>query len=73
LGLFPNPTDGVVTLLTPSGGQISVLDLTGRIVQRRTAAVGISPLDLQPLGPGTYVIRCATKAGMVIGRVDLLR
>jgi PKD repeat protein len=73
LGLFPNPTDGVVTLLTPSGGQISVLDLTGRIVLTRTAAVGISPLDLQPLGPGTYVIRCATKAGVVIGRVDLLR
>lgn len=72
LGLFPNPTDGKVTLRTPTGGRLTILDLAGRTFIQCQAGVGISQLDLRELGSGTYVVRCTTKAGTVIGRVDLL-
>ncbi len=73
LGLFPNPTDGVLTLRTPMGGRLTVLDLAGRTVLTRPAGVGVSQLDLRELAVGTYIIRCTTEAGVVIGHVELLR
>ena len=66
LGLFPNPTSGVLNVLNPgteAAFTLEVLDMAGRAVhaERARIAQGAShTVQLHRLAPGTYTLRATT-------------
>lgn len=64
--LYPNPTDGMVTIRGDLEGkaEIRVLDCAGRLVsEKRTQGNGAEPMlvDLSALAPGTYAVQLHTE------------
>ncbi|MBK8226432.1 MAG: T9SS type A sorting domain-containing protein [Flavobacteriales bacterium] len=74
--IYPNPTDGVFTLLTngSSSVAITVLDASGRSVLNttRNANAGLVQVDATSLQPGAYVVRC-TSGGVVANERLVIR
>lgn len=54
LAVYPNPTSGVVSV--ESNGEVSLYDMTGRLVMSRTVH-GSATLDLSSLPSGIYMLR----------------
>lgn len=72
VNLYPNPTNGVVTL-NMSGfdtqAQIEVMDMLGQQVVQRNTAAPQEVLDLAHLAAGTYIIRVRDTQHEVVRRV----
>jgi para-nitrobenzyl esterase len=55
--VFPNPTEGLVTLELPEATRISVLDMSGREVMFQRHPAGTVRMDLGALPNGIYLVR----------------
>lgn len=75
--VFPNPTNGVVTLQSTDGsplGRVELYDGAGRLLLRRNTPLSKLTLDLvsEELPSGVYIYRCTDGAGSVgTGRIVL--
>jgi hypothetical protein len=57
VSVYPNPTSGVVYVELPSGSEAVLLDLSGRILDRRVSTEGSVSFDLSAYARGVYMIR----------------
>jgi thiol-disulfide isomerase/thioredoxin len=74
VNLYPNPTNGVVTLnLQGFTGQahIEVIDMIGQQVAQRNTAAPQEVVDLSNLAAGTYIVRVRDNQHEVVRRVVL--
>jgi hypothetical protein len=64
--LFPNPSDGAVTILVVSAihPQVIVYDVTGRIVMQKKLKAGTSEQLLIP-SPGVYSVTVTDESGQM--------
>ncbi|GAB4407674.1 MAG: hypothetical protein OHK0039_10220 [Bacteroidia bacterium] len=71
LALFPNPTDGLLSLRSDRPlTRVEVLDPTGRVLlQAVCTGQQDLTLDLRPLPPGMYLLCAYAQEGVVIRRV----
>ncbi len=63
--VYPNPTDGTLTIDIPDAERVEVLDSTGRLLLHSDAS---HTLDLRDLESGTYLLRITTRQGNVVSR-----
>ncbi|MCB9163022.1 MAG: hypothetical protein H6592_01095 [Flavobacteriales bacterium] len=73
--LFPNPVDHTLTLRAPSGaigGSASFFNALGAEVKRVPVNAQELHVDLDALGPQTYVVRMLNAAGVVLGSERLV-
>jgi hypothetical protein len=70
LGAFPNPSQGAFLLQGHAGGEVRVLDMSGRQVAHRLEGGG--RLILNDALPGCYVLEVAWPSGPVPERVRLV-
>ena len=63
--VYPNPTDGTLTIDLPDAEKLEVLDSTGRLLLHSD---DIHTLDLRDLESGTYLLRITTRQGNVVSR-----
>lgn len=61
-GAWPNPTAGVVNIVSPSATEAIVVDVAGRVIMRERLTIGTNVLDLTALSPGGYLITSANGA-----------
>ncbi len=61
--VYPNPTDGTLTIDLPDAEKLEVLDSTGRLLLHSDAS---HTLDLRDLESGTYLLRITTRQGNVV-------
>ncbi|WP_082684861.1 T9SS type A sorting domain-containing protein [Hymenobacter sedentarius] len=57
LSIYPNPATATATVETATATRVTVLDLTGRVVQTVGAAQRRHSLNLVGLAPGVYLVR----------------
>lgn len=73
LTVVPNPTKGMVAVALPShsGGQLTLTDLSGRLVMQQQVADGVSRLDLNlsMFTNGTYLLNFQSGSTSVTRRV----
>ncbi|MFM7327312.1 MAG: CotH kinase family protein [Bacteroidota bacterium] len=66
--LFPNPSDGTVTIqVAGAADRIELMDLQGRVLMRDL--VSDRPVDISGLAPGIYVVRVQELGGMTMLRL----
>ncbi len=64
LRVYPNPTQGPVTVEAAVGSRIVVYDLLGRFVKSEVSTAQRHALDLAGLPAGTYVVRDQASSGI---------
>lgn len=65
--LYPNPTDGMITLTTAGQQEIAVYNMAGQCVYRGVCE-GELQLDLKPFGSGVYAIKAGEQVCRVVVR-----
>ena len=55
-GVYPNPTDGMITLTTAGQQEIAVYNMAGQCVYKGVCE-GTLQLDLKPFGSGVYAVK----------------
>jgi subtilisin family serine protease len=69
LKIFPNPSDGILTLELVETSIVQVMDLTGRIVYKRDAEPGTVILDLSDNSKGLYFIMLYQKNNVITRKI----
>ncbi len=56
ISVYPNPTDGMVTIAAAAGAQVRIIDMTGRTVMVRTMISKHIDIDLSAQPKGIYAV-----------------
>ncbi len=69
LAIYPNPATDILTIETAAtGSDITITDLSGRVVLTATATDGNTTLNISHLSAGTYMVRVETNGERGEGR-----
>ena len=71
--LYPNPTNGNVTIEAEGMQRLTVVNELGQVVYDAEASSDTETLDMSQFGAGVYMIRIYTANGMGIKRVSVIR
>lgn len=71
--LYPNPTNGNVTIDAEGMQRLTVVNELGQVVYDAEANNDTETLDMSQFGAGVYMIRIYTENGMGIKRVSVIR
>ncbi len=71
VSIFPNPTDGVIYVHTKAtGGVITLMDVTGKVVRAVVMNAPTAQLDLTDLSAGIYFLEVNSVDGKVIRKIQ---
>ncbi len=73
LTLYPNPAAGLVNITCSEPGELSITNVSGQIVMRKTLEKGTSAVDLSNRAPGVYLVRFTAETGNTTTRKLILR
>jgi len=75
LRVYPNPTTGVFDVFGTEGmaANVTLTDLTGRLLHSAQTTDGRLRMDISALPSGLYLVRYETAAGTAVRRVNLVR
>ncbi|MBO7617738.1 MAG: T9SS type A sorting domain-containing protein [Bacteroidales bacterium] len=71
--LYPNPTNGNVTIEAEGMQRLTVVNELGQVVYDAEVSSDTETLNMSPFGAGVYMIRIYTENGMGIKRVSVIR
>lgn len=57
MSIYPNPTDGIITIAATAGAQVHILDMTGRTVMVRILPSDQTDIDLSAQPKGIYLLQ----------------
>ena len=71
--IFPNPSNGIfnIELETTDRVDLSVMDLSGKVIRTEQYASSMHRIDLSALQSGVYLLRLETKEGWAISKLIL--
>ena len=72
LKVYPNPTNGIVSVELPSsfvGNTIEITNSLGQVLEARTIEVEFMSFDLKDVTNGIYFVKVYTESGMVTKKV----
>jgi hypothetical protein len=68
--VYPNPSDGLVHIAAPTGVDVTLHGMDGRLLQRKTDA---QVIDLSGYAEGVYLLRIMTQDGALIKTERIVR
>ena len=71
--LFPNPTQGIITIEAENMRRVTVSNTLGQIVLDEEMEGDETRLNMSQFAPGTYLIRIHTDNGDALKRVNVIR
>ena len=71
--LYPNPTNGNVTIEAEGMQRLTVVNELGQVVYDAEVSNDTETLDMSQFGVGVYMIRIYTENGMGVKRVSVIR
>jgi hypothetical protein len=57
--VYPNPSDGHFTMYLPEDADVTIYDLSGKVIVSRKFLQGISNIDLREMSAGVYLMKIA--------------
>ena len=73
-GLFPNPADAVVEVVLDElliGAQVSIRDMSGRLVRQERVQGKLARMDVSGLTPGVYTVEVSGSGARSIERLSI--
>jgi len=71
--LYPNPTDGIVTVEAQSLQRLTVINAIGQTVYDRETEGDSTQIEMARFGTGTFLIRIQTENGVAMRRVNVVK
>ena len=69
--IYPNPSNGVTTIVAEVNGNVTVLDATGKMVDQFTIEAGTNVVNTSSLASGIYTLQIQTKQGNQFKRLSI--
>jgi len=73
VNVYPNPATTVINIDNAEGAQISVYDLSGRMVSSVNSASANQTIDASNLAKGMYIVRIANGNNVITKKVNVVR
>lgn len=73
VSLFPNPTQGKVTLKAASMKQVTVVNTMGQVLLVKYMDDNEITIDLSAFGNGMYLVNVTTAEGVIVKKLNVLR
>jgi len=71
--IYPNPTNGIVTIEAESLQRLTVVNVLGQIMYDHETEGDYAQIEMSQFGAGTYLIRIQTGNGVAMKRVNVIR
>ncbi len=71
--IYPNPTNGIVTIEAESLQRLTVVNVLGQIMYDHETEGDYAQIEMSQFGTGTYLIRIQTGNGVAMKRVNVIR
>ena len=71
--IYPNPTNGIVTIEAESLQRLTVVNILGQIMYDHETEGDYAQIEMSQFGTGTYLIRIQTGNGVAMKRVNVIR
>ena len=62
INMYPNPTDGMVTIVGAENASLVVIDLFGKVILQQNHLTGSHTLNLSSFAGGTYLVKIVDKS-----------
>jgi endonuclease/exonuclease/phosphatase family metal-dependent hydrolase len=69
LNIYPNPASNFVNIQAETGAEITIMDISGRIILKTTAGSEIHLLDVSDFNKGIYLIQVQNQYGRMIKKL----
>lgn len=69
INIFPNPTSTSITIVTPTKGSLSVLNMSGQQLLQQAISEPITTIDISSLPSGVYFVRVTGERTVQMGKV----
>jgi len=66
---YPNPTDGIITIVGENINKIIVTDINGKIIKQKLISGKVSTIDLTENPNGIYFVKVETKNETLIKKI----
>ena len=73
VNVYPNPATTVINIDNAEGAQISVFDLSGRMVSSVNSASAYQTIDASNLAEGMYIVRIANGDNVITKKINVVR
>ena len=71
--IYPNPTNGIVTIEAESLQRLTVVNVLGQIMYDHETEGDYAQIEMSQFGTGTYLIRIQTGNGVAMKRINVIR
>jgi len=71
--VYPNPTNGQVTIETEGMSRVTVTNALGQTIYDAFTEIGSMTLDLSQYGSGMFMVRINTEKGICVKRISVVR
>ena len=71
--IYPNPTNGIVTIEAESLQRLTVVNVLGQIMYDHETEGDYAQIEMSQFGTGTYLIGIQTGNGVAMKRVNVIR
>jgi hypothetical protein len=71
IGVYPNPSNGNITIVNAPNSNVEVYNLVGKLVY--SASNVMSSVDLSSLTNGSYIVKISTKDGVYNGKINIVK
>ena len=69
ISVYPNPTSSVINIAAEGMQNITIIDMTGRVVMCKDVNSNFETIDAEGFAKANYMVRIATADGVVVKNV----
>lgn len=71
--VYPNPTDGIITVSNVENASIEVINLMGQVVKTVNSSFEVNNIDLSNFANGTYFVRVVKGSEVSTSKINLVK
>nr|MBP7463043.1 T9SS type A sorting domain-containing protein [Bacteroidales bacterium] len=73
INIYPNPSNGLVTITNAEGSSIEVINVTGQVVARFNANSNVTTFDAGFLRDGNYFVRIMDGSKITVKALNIIK
>ncbi|MDD3741115.1 MAG: T9SS type A sorting domain-containing protein, partial [Bacteroidales bacterium] len=71
--IYPNPTDGIITVGNVEGASIEIINIMGQVVKTVNSSYEVNNIDLSNFANGTYFVKVVKGSNVSTSKINLVK